>query len=137
LSLLARREHSWLELRHKLAARGYDDAEVDQVLAQLEQERLLSDERFAETYVRTRRERGFGPLRIRAELQERGVADELIARHLEAASDTWRELARDEHRRRFGDVRPADFKERARRARFLQGRGFPVEVVSAVLDEVD
>ena len=89
LSLLARREHSARELHFKLIARGCAESDVDAVLAALRIERLLSDERFAEAYVASRRERGYGPVRIEAELRERGVADEVIATHLDDSDQEW------------------------------------------------
>ena len=46
MNLLARREHSTRELKRKLKVRGMEGVEVDQALAALQEERLLSDERF-------------------------------------------------------------------------------------------
>jgi regulatory protein len=59
LRLLARREHSELELRHKLIGRSFTDTIVDAVVIQLLDQGLLSDQRFAEVYARGRFERGY------------------------------------------------------------------------------
>lgn len=134
IGLLARREHSRFELRQKLLARGYDDPELDALLTDLAAERLQSDERFVEAYVYSRISKGFGPLRIQAELRERGIDDELVHRFLDMNARDWFEQARQQWQKRFGKV-AKDFKERAKQARFLQGRGFPPQVIRQVLNE--
>lgn len=122
--LLARREHSVRELARKLAARGYDEALVAAELGRLQQEGLLSDERFAGEWVRSRENRGYGPLRIARELAEKGIDEACIARQLDPGDERWQRLAAAVARRRFGSRPPGDYPEWARRARFLQGRGF-------------
>ena len=72
MRLLARRAHSRLELRRKLARRGYGGEEVDGVVARLMQQRYLDDAAFAAGHVR-RRSESHGPLAIAAELAARGV----------------------------------------------------------------
>ncbi|HFD80584.1 MAG TPA: regulatory protein RecX [Gammaproteobacteria bacterium] len=133
--MLARREHSTLELRRKLQARSIDAGLIDEVLAQLADEGLLSEQRFTEAYVRGRCERGYGPLRIRAELRERGIGDGLIEVYLSPWSECWPESAEAQRRKRFGEALPQDFRERARQTRFLQQRGFSGEHIRALFDE--
>ena len=135
LRLLARREHSVLELRYKLALRNFADDIIGRILTDLIEEGLLSDQRFAEVYVRGRFERGFGPQRIQAELRERGVADNLAERMLEEWSGCWTESARQQRDKRFGAVRPDDFAAKARQMRFLQQRGFTGEQIRAVFHD--
>ena len=124
LRLLARREHSMLELQHKLSGRKFPDAVVGKVLDELVQESLLSDQRFAETYIRGRYERGYGPVRIQVELRERGISGSLMAASLGELSPFWADSARRERRKRFGQAFPEDYRERAKQMRFLQQRGF-------------
>lgn len=128
MGLLARREHSLAELREKLAARGFGPAEIEPALAGLAQQGLADDSRFLETFVASRIRRGHGPHRIRAELGERGIAGEAIARSLAEACD-WRALAREVRSRRFGAKAPVDFRDRARQSRFLEYRGFTAEQI--------
>jgi regulatory protein len=136
IGLLARREHSLLELRHKLRSRDCDESDIDELLGQLEQEGLQSDERFAEAYVYSRRQRGFGPMRIQAELRERGVSDQLIGQFVQFGERHWLEEARQQWQKRFG-TKAEDYKERARQARFLQGRGFSSDMIRQVLNQDD
>ncbi|HIL93525.1 MAG TPA: regulatory protein RecX, partial [Cycloclasticus sp.] len=72
-ALLARREHSQRELRQKLKAKGFDEDDIDLLLEELSEKNWQSDERFAESYSRSRLLKGFGPVRIQYELKERGV----------------------------------------------------------------
>ena len=136
LRLLARREHSLTELRSKLASRGHEAGVVEEVLSELARRGLVSDQRFAEAFLRSRLERGQGPLKIRAQLRERGVASGLIDAALGEAEIDWDRRAADARSGRFGEAPPADRKQMARQARFLRGRGFSeAQVVRAVLCE--
>ncbi|WJW74736.1 regulatory protein RecX [Thiohalobacter sp. IOR34] len=132
LGLLARREHSRLELGRKLAQRGYPAALVEGVLDALGAEGLQSDSRFAESYVYSRSGRGFGPQRIRAELRERGIDDGLIEASLADAGVDWARLAAEAWHKRFAGRPPADYRERARQQRFMLNRGFTHEQIQAV-----
>lgn len=131
--LLARREHSVFELRTKLCSRGYPKTHVETALEELQRQRLLSDERFTEVFVAGRSGRGEGPVKIRAELGQRGVAEELIRRYLDGAGLDWRRLAGEVRERRFGAAEPREYRERARQAQFLQRRGFAMEHIRAAL----
>lgn len=131
--LLARREHSRAELFRKLGERGAPGELVEQVLDSLAARRLQSDERYAETLVSSRAGRGQGPVRIRRELAERGVAAATIDETLEGAGQDWFALARDTRRRRFGEDAPAEWNERVRQSRFLEYRGFSSEQIRFAL----
>jgi regulatory protein len=134
LDLLARREHSRLELDRKLKARGYAPAEIAATLDWLEATGALAAARFTDSFVRARVAKGQGPIRIRAELDERGVAAADAAEALRAEDVDWIEAARAARRKRFGSAAPRDFKERARQARFLEFRGFESGQIRAALE---
>lgn len=133
LRLLAGREHSRLELRGKLLSRGGDPEDAERLLDQLEAQGYLSDKRFLEQYVEVRIRRGFGPLRIRAELQERGLDDTLINEQLREGDIHWSEQMRDVARRKFGDIASDDRKQQTKIARFLEYRGFPPSLIRSLL----
>jgi regulatory protein len=134
MDMLSRREYAAGELRQKLAAKGHDTEAVEQVVAELCQEGLVSDERFAEAFVRSRMNSGYGPLRIQAELRERGVDDTIQAVYLDFRDVRWLEQAAQVRSKRFGPEAAEDYKERARQARFLQYRGFTSDQTRQVLD---
>lgn len=137
MNLLARREHLQGELRQKLTRRfGEAQAEeVETVLLSLAEENLQSDERYLESYIRQRSARGYGPLRLRQELRQKGVNAEAVDDGLAAAEADWFALAREARLKKFGGEAPADFKEKARQMRYLLYRGFSNEHASASLDE--
>lgn len=131
--LLAVREHSRLELTRKLRARGFDDAGITQALDRLVADGALDEERMVEQYVAERAAKGFGPLRIRSELYEKGLPDTLVDPHLDAMRDDWAAYMAEIYDRRFGSAPPADRPEYARRGRFLEQRGFPPEMIRRFL----
>ena len=130
ISLLARRDFASGELRQKLGSQGYDPAVAAAVVAELTEERVLDDARYAENYVAYHAGRGEGPLRIGADLRSLGVPDALVEAALEAGPD-WRELARTIRLRKFGAEPPEEWAEKTRQARFLQYRGFSSDHIRA------
>lgn len=127
MNLLARREHSLEELRSKLSRRFPDRDLVEAQLQQLVQDNLQSDARYAGSLLRQRISRGQGPLRIRQEMRQRGVSSDLVDAAMAEESADWTALAQEVMQRKFGQEPAADLRERARRARFLQYRGFSAE----------
>jgi regulatory protein len=137
LKLLAIREHSRLELARKLSARGFDPDAVEAVLAGLADQGALDEVRLTETYITERVGKGFGPIRIRAELREKGLADAAITPFLDAKNDEWPTLLVEAHNRRFGQSPPTDQADYGRRGRFLEQRGFPPELIHRHLRRKD
>ena len=133
IRLLAAREHSVRELRDKLGSRFAATDLIEQVVADLQRRKLLSDERFTEQYVGMRTRKGYGPLRIRAELEERGISGELIELWLDMSPREWAPQMREVARHKFGEVPAEDRREQAKRARFLQYRGFPESLIRSYL----
>lgn len=127
MDLLARREHSVRELRNKLLRRFPDAASVDEQLSRLIAERLQSDVRFAASYARQRINRGYGPLRLREELRERGVLEADVTAAMAELDIDWCAVAVEVLHKKFGTREAIDLKEKARRARFMQYRGFSPE----------
>lgn len=133
MRLLAAREHTRAELQRKLSARDYAIAYVGEVLDQLAAQDLQSDARFTEHYVARRIRQGYGPLRIEAELRQRGIAEGLIAEWVVRNDSAWQERAFAAATGRFGDLPASDRKELAKRARFLEYRGFSAESIRQYL----
>lgn len=136
-NMLARREHSVFELTRKLQQRDFPADVIDKVIATLIADRLLSNERYAESYVRMRSNRGYGPVRIRMEMQERGVEEALIETYLDGAEIDWFGVAREVRVRKFGEGLPEAFEQRAKQMRFLQYRGFSHAHLNAALKGLD
>ena len=134
MNMLARREHGHQELYAKLLRKGCADSIAAETVNKLASERLVSDDRFMETLIQTRRNRGYGPLRIQKELQEKGVMPEDIARSLDLNSPEWFDDIRRVRLKKFGSRVPKSYSERARQARFLQYRGFTYDQIQQVLN---
>ncbi len=133
LRLLANREHSRLELSKKLQSRFADSDAIDPVLDSLEEQGYLSDERFVEAYLEMRKRKGYGPLRIQAELQERGISRELISNYLEHGDADWYELMQQAAAGKFGSSADGSRKTQQKAARFLEYRGFPTSMIRSYL----
>ncbi len=139
LQYLARREFSRAELRAKLLPYlNVEDefapapsVDLDALLDDLTTRGWLSDARATTQLVHAKRGR-FGTQRITYELHQRGISDELIEAELPALKESELEAARDVWQRRFGVV-PQDAKEKAKQMRFLQSRGFSIDVILKVL----
>ncbi len=129
MDLLAYREHSRQQLADKLAQRGFASDEIESTLQLLQADNLLNDERFAESYLHQRMRKGFGPLRIRHELSEKGISDEIIRLQMEGQAESWSELMQQQREKKFGPLIPQDYREKMKQARFLQNRGFSPESV--------
>jgi regulatory protein len=137
MDMLARREHSERELACKLAGRGYDESVVGETVSGLVADGLLSNQRFVESFVHSRYQRGQGPLKIRAGLRERGIDDDAIGACLDTYAGEWRELASRVREKKFGTALPGDYRERSRQMRFLQQRGFGPEQIHALFRDED
>ncbi|MEQ5800897.1 regulatory protein RecX [Halomonas sp. H10-9-1] len=134
--LLARREYSRAELVERLAAKGHAADSIAGCLDDLAERGLQSDARFAESFLRSRIFRGQGPVRIRLEMERRGLGRETVHEAFVASEQAgeadWYALACAALVRRF--TAPGDTpRERARRERFLAGRGFDFDQVRHAL----
>lgn len=125
MRFLARREHTRVELRRKLATRAQEGEDVEGLLDELTQKGWLSDARFAEQAARAKSRR-FGPLKLAHYLKARGVGPEAIATGLQRAGADGMASLESVWRTRYG-APPADEREKLRQVRFLQGRGFAVD----------
>jgi regulatory protein len=124
LRLLARREHSRDQLARKLSPYAESPEILEGVLRDLESRKQLSNERFAEIRAHWLA-RKYGAAKIRQDLKAKGVGNELVER-ISAEGELERAQAILARKYR---VPAATREERARRARFLQGRGFSGDVI--------
>jgi len=135
LNYLARREHTRKELARKLAPHTEDEAEIAALLEDFQQRGWLSEQRFVEQVVHARSGR-YGSRYIAHELREKGVSDEAIATTLSQLKENDLETARTVWAKKFGKP-PEDAKDRAKQMRFLQSRGFGLDVIGKLLNGSD
>ena len=134
LDLLSRREHTRQEISRKLSTKAEDASVLNDVLNSLQTERLQSDTRFVEAYVHIRFGKGYGPVRIKQELKERGVSVEEIFMALGAAEYDWFALAVQVKNRKFGETKTKEPKVKAQQMRFLQYRGFSSDHIKVSME---
>lgn len=133
IRLLARRDHSRAELARKLAVHGDAEA-VEDAMARMDELGLVDDRRYAEAWIRGKAAR-FGAARLRHDLAQRGIDQDTIEAALQAEQpDSELDRAREIWRARYGES-PADRREWARQARFLQSRGFSSSIIAKLLKE--
>jgi len=132
LRYLVRREHSRAELARKLAPHAESPQALEALLDSLLAKKQQSDERFAEERARSL-SRKYGPVKIRQDLKARGIPDELVDR---LSDEGELERAKAILQRKYKE--PATTREEgAKRARFLQGRGFSYDVIIHALSSPD
>jgi regulatory protein len=132
--LLAHRDRSTAELTRRLTECGYPRTTATEVVDRLVELGLVDDERFASAWTRSRTASGFGPTRIRLELREKGIADEIIADMLGDFADASTQL--DAAIAALRGQEPRDRKDRARLIRRLVSRGFRSDVAAKAVGSV-
>jgi regulatory protein len=115
------------------------EAAITSVLARLREHGYLDDAAFAETYARLRQQNEkLGARRVRQDLQQKGVAGQLIAETLEARyGETNEEALAREHLERKRIRKPGNEKEIARVMRRLIAAGFSTGVIYKILRQWD
>ena len=140
IDLLARREHSALELKTKLNQKGFDSADIEQTIIRLQEDNLQSDDRYTEAFVNERKRRGHGPVKIQYQLQQKGIVPQLIECYIDPQDQEWVNLSQLQYQKKYADTPVSNYNEWSKRARFLQGRGFTTAQIRAtvsMINEVD
>jgi regulatory protein len=132
LRYLVRREHSRAELARKLAPHAESPEALETLLDELVSRKQLSDERYASERARTL-SRKYGQAKIRHDLRSKGVAEQIVER---VSPDGELERARQVLERKYRQA-AITREERAKRGRFLQGRGFSMDVIARLLRHED
>jgi regulatory protein len=136
LRLLAMREHSQRELLDKLALRGYSRTDVEPVIAEFAEQGWQDNQRFAECYARQRMIKGYGPVRIRYELQQRGIAEVDLEQLAEDNLGGWLNSLLQIYENKFDQQPKLSRAEWLKRSRFLQQRGFSHDMIKQMLAEL-
>lgn len=140
--ILAMRDHSEQELRRKLAApiitkQGPEalDAtpeDVDRVIAWCIENHYLDDSRFVQQFIASRSRKGYGPARIRQELNQKGIPREVGERAMRECEIEWAVLAKEQAVRKYGEPLPTDFPQKVKIQRFLLYRGYLMEDIQDI-----
>lgn len=130
------REHSQRELLDKLALRGYSRADVEPIIAEFAEQGWQDNQRFAECYARQRMIKGYGPVRIRYELQQRGIAELDIEQLAEDNVGGWLNSLLQIYENKFDQQPKLSRAEWLKRSRFLQQRGFSHDMIKQMCAEL-
>ena len=133
--MLARREYSRPELARKLAPFAENPEDIPGLLDDFERRGWLSERRVVEQVLASRRRR-FGAQRIAHELRGKGLSDAAIAGAQLQLLESELETARAVWQKKFGAL-PANAREKARQMRFLQGRGFSLDIIRRLLRDIE
>ncbi|RKQ41571.1 regulatory protein RecX [Enterobacter sp. R1(2018)] len=142
--ILAMRDHSEHELRRKLTSAptfpgshkaeqpDFTPEDIEKVIAWCYEHRWLDDAQFAARFIASRSRKGYGPQRIRQELQQKGIDRATGEAAMMESEVDWQTMAREIAERKFGDPLPTEWKERAKVQRFLLYRGFFMEDIQGI-----
>jgi len=133
LQLLARREHSQEELLNKLRLKGFSRDDSLPIIEQLAAQGWQSDSRYAESYARHRINKGYGPVAIAFELSHNGITEVNLDCIVQSLTGSWQAQLEQVYYKKYRDQPPADTSDWAKRSRFLLQRGFPADMVNALL----
>lgn len=142
--ILAMRDHSEHELRHKLTSAPtfpgsnntdlptFTPEDIEKVIAWCYEHRWLDDAQFAARFIASRARKGYGPQRIRQELKQKGIDRDIGEAAMMECEVDWQAMAREMAERKFGQQLPTEWKERAKVQRFLLYRGFFMEDIQGI-----
>lgn len=131
LKKVAGKEWSYFLLKRKIKELTDNPELIDDVLDKFVEDGWLSDQRFAECYTRsTRDNKGYGPIKIKGRLLEKGISEVLISKCLYVNHPIWDRNAFHIRERKYGDI-PTDIKEKHKQSTFLQSRGFTFSQINS------
>jgi regulatory protein len=140
LRLLTVRSRSRKELEQRLVAEKFSKKEAERVLDRLTDAGLIDDRKFAVDRARAMgKGKGWGPRKLRADLLRRGIAAEAVDEAISQAYGTQSctQVMKRLVKKRFGGevlTHKADRKAKGKAQRYLLGRGFEPDDVSAMFE---
>ena len=132
MRLLARREHGAHELTTKLATKGYLEVAIQEALVKCQHLGLQSDSRFVDSVCRTRIRQGYGPIRIRHELQNLQINSELIDAALQQEQENCLAYAVDVWKKKYKEQVEFSYTALQKQKQFLLYRGFSTDTITMV-----
>jgi regulatory protein len=135
MDYLSRREHSRYELYQKLSKHNFERVLINEQLEKLANENLLSDQRYVEAFIDSRKRNGKGPVKISAELLERRVDEQLIYNSInEVDDDEWLGIATTVLEKKLGNNQQLDYDNQLKLMKFLSNRGFTMDQIKTTVE---
>ena len=135
MRLLARREHGAHELVNKLAAKGYLEPDIQNALLECQRHGFQSDSRFVDNLCRTRIRQGYGPIRIRHELQNLQVDGALISAALQQEQENWLVYAVEVWKKKYKEPVDLSYTALQKQKQFLLYRGFSTDTITMIFKD--
>lgn len=142
LDYLAYKPRTEQEVRRKLRKQDVSRPVVDDVIARLHELEYLDDESYAHDYAHNRfSSKKYGPVRIRRELEERGIDRHLAETAVDElfAEKSARGAAWEHAEKRWPRLTDEDDPRRRRQKmyRYLRRRGFTSDTIRPILNELE
>ncbi len=133
----AYQERSQLEVRQKLYQSSIKGEEAEFVIGELIRENFLNEERFARAFARGKfRMKQWGKIRIRMELQHKGVSEPCIRKGLSEISDRdYRKTAEVVLKKLSGGIIPDSKKEAWKLLSKMRSKGFEPELLQSIMKD--
>lgn len=139
MSLCAARERCRSEITDKLRIRKIDESGIEKILATLEKQNFINEERYAASFARDKLKfNKWGKMKIRYSLIGKGIPPAHIESAIEGIDDEiYAGTLREELHKKRKSVRGSNaFELRGKLYRFAQQKGFEGELIHRIIDEI-
>ncbi len=132
MNALSRREHSEKEIYLKFINLVDSKNNLLEEIVKLKEEGLISNQRYAEAYIRSRFHSGFGPVRIKYELGKKGVIETMIIKAFQETDLDWDDKLKSEFKKKYesNEVKNLNINKISK---FFLYRGFDLEKISKLI----
>ena len=132
MNALSRREHSEKEIYLKFVNLVNSKDTLLEEILKLKEEGLISNQRFAEAYIRSRFHSGFGPIRIKYELEKKGVIESIIKTAFQETDLDWDDKLKSEFKKKYESNDMKSLNDN-KISKFFLYRGFDLEKISKLI----
>ena len=134
----AYQERSQLEVRQKLYQSSFKGEDAEFVISELIKENFLNEERFARSFARGKfRMKHWGKIRIKLELQQKGISESCIRKGLSEIQDgEYQKVAAAILKKLAKESKPKTQKEKWQLMSKLRAKGFETDVIELVWKEI-
>lgn len=129
ITLLAKKDYSSGSLHRLLSKLTEKEEDVDRVVRRLSDNHYLNDTQLINNLIDKHIKKLHGPTRIKQEIRQKGFPQELIEQKIEASGIDWYSLAKEARIKKFSDTPPSEQKEKAKQIRYLQYKGFSMDMI--------
>ncbi len=127
---LSKRDYSIADFNKKLDKVCEDQRMKDQLVERLTENDWLSEARYIKAFIRSKVSAGLGAYRIINDLKQYGIKSQDAELAIEEQTTDWFEQAKKTYVRKYGESPIDDYKERAKRFRYMQYRGFSIDQIN-------